>query len=155
MRYALQIMFPCTNNVAEYEALLHGLRIAKELGVSQLHCYDDTDIVIQQTMGTWDVNEPNLVVYRRLVDQVGGHFAVFEMEHIPRKKNIEADELARLTSKRSLTPPSVFLDSIHNPSIKPLTKIELASPPSLEPVQGTNREPYDNNLLHYPGMTTN
>ena len=46
MRYALQIMFPCTNNVAEYKALLHGLRIAKELGVSQLHCYGDSDVVI-------------------------------------------------------------------------------------------------------------
>ena len=29
--YVLRLMFPCTNNVAEYEALLHGLRMAKEM----------------------------------------------------------------------------------------------------------------------------
>ena len=45
-------------------------------------------------MGTWDVNEPNLAAYRHLVDQVGGHFKDLELEHIPKKKNDEADELA-------------------------------------------------------------
>ena len=83
-------------------------------------------------MDTWDVNEPNLAAYRRLVDQIGGHFAGLEMEHIPRKKNDDADELAHLASKRSLAPPSVFLDTIHNPSIEPPTKIELANPPTPE-----------------------
>ena len=101
--------------------------------MSQLHCYGDSDIVVQQTMGTWDINEPNLAAYRRLVDQVGGHFKGLELEHIPRKKNDEADELARLGSKQSPAPPGVFLDSIHNPSIKPPTEIELARPPSPEP----------------------
>ena len=84
-------------------------------------------------MGMWDVNEPNLTAYRCLVDQVGGHFAGLEMEHIPTKKNDEADELARLGSKQSPAPPGVFLNSIHNPSVKPPTEIELASPPSPEP----------------------
>ena len=52
MRYVPQIHFTCTNNVAEYEALLHGLRVAKEMGVSCIKCYGDSDLVIQQTMGT-------------------------------------------------------------------------------------------------------
>ena len=86
--------------------------------MSQLHCYGDSDLVGQQTMGTWDVNEPNLAAYRHLVDQDGGHFMGLELEHIPRMKNDEADELARLGSKRSPAPPGVFLDSIHNPSVK-------------------------------------
>ena len=47
LRYVLQIHFTATNNVAEYEALLHGMRIAKELGVKRLYCYGDSDLVIQ------------------------------------------------------------------------------------------------------------
>jgi ribonuclease HI len=41
----LQIHFATTNNVAEYEALLHGLRIAKEIGISRIMCYGDSDLV--------------------------------------------------------------------------------------------------------------
>ena len=64
MRYVLQIHFTCTNNVTEYEALLHGLRVAKEMGVSRIKCYGDSDLVVQQTMGTWDANDPNMAAYR-------------------------------------------------------------------------------------------
>ncbi len=41
-------MFPCTNNTAEYEALLHGLRIAKEMNLSRVKCFGDSDLVAQQ-----------------------------------------------------------------------------------------------------------
>ena len=36
--YALRLMFPCTNNAAKYEALLHGLRMAKEMNLSRVRC---------------------------------------------------------------------------------------------------------------------
>ena len=49
LRYVLQIHFTATNNVAEYEALLHGMRIAKELGVKRLYCYGDSDLAVQQS----------------------------------------------------------------------------------------------------------
>ncbi len=67
-------MFPCTNNAAEYEALLHGLRIAKEMNLSRVKCFDDSDLVAQQVSGTWDSKDPLLVAYRREVDIVAGHF---------------------------------------------------------------------------------
>ena len=37
--YVLRLMFPCTNNAAEYEALLHGLRMAKEMNLSRVKCF--------------------------------------------------------------------------------------------------------------------
>ena len=46
-RYVLRLMFPCTNNAAEYEALLHGLRMAKELNLSRVRCLGDSDLVAQ------------------------------------------------------------------------------------------------------------
>ena len=43
LKYTLQIHFPAFNNVAEYEALVHGLRLAKELGIRRILCYGDSD----------------------------------------------------------------------------------------------------------------
>ena len=48
LKYALQIHFAASNNVAEYEALIHGLRLAKELGIRRILCYGDSDLVVQQ-----------------------------------------------------------------------------------------------------------
>ena len=45
--YVLQIHFTATNNIAEYEALLHGIRIAKDIGIRRLVCYRDSDLVAQ------------------------------------------------------------------------------------------------------------
>ena len=47
LRYVLQIYFYCSNNVAEYEALLHGLRVAKEMSIKRIKCYGDSDLVAQ------------------------------------------------------------------------------------------------------------
>ena len=46
-RYVLRLMFPCTNNADEYEALLHGLRMAKEMSLSPVRCFGDSDLVAQ------------------------------------------------------------------------------------------------------------
>ena len=48
LRYVLRIYFPTSNNAAEYEACLHGLRIAVELGVKCLYVYGDSALVINQ-----------------------------------------------------------------------------------------------------------
>ena len=50
--YVLQIHFNATNNVAEYEALLHDLHMAKEIRVKRILCYGDSDLVVQLMDGT-------------------------------------------------------------------------------------------------------
>ena len=52
LKYVLQIHFESTNNMAEYEALLHGLRIAKEIGIKHIICCGDSDLVAQQVAGS-------------------------------------------------------------------------------------------------------
>ena len=47
LSYALQIHFTASNNAAEYEALIHGLRIAREMGIRRILCFGDPDLVIQ------------------------------------------------------------------------------------------------------------
>jgi hypothetical protein len=121
-------MFPCTNNAAEYEALLHGLRMAKEMNLSRVRCFGDSDLVAQQVPGTWDSKDPIMAAYRREVDVIAGHFKGYQVEHVDRRKNEAADALSRLGSQRKPVPPNVFLDVLHNPSVKLPTEEDLAIP---------------------------
>ena len=121
-------MFPCTNNAAEYEALLHGLRVAKEMNLSRVRCFGDSDLVAQQVSGTWDSKDPLMAAYRREVDIVACHFKGYQVEHIDRRKNEAADALSRLGSQRKPVPPNTFLYILHNPSIKLPTEEDLAIP---------------------------
>ena len=51
LRYVLQIHVAASNNVAEYEALVHGLNVAKEIGIRRIECFGDSDLVVQQVSG--------------------------------------------------------------------------------------------------------
>ena len=121
-------MFPCTNNAAEYEALLHGLRMAKEMNLSRVKCFGDSDLVAQQVSGTWDSKDPLMAAYRHEVDIVAGHFKGYQVDHVDRQKNEAADALSRLGSQRKPVPPNVFLDVLHNPSVKLPGEEDLAVP---------------------------
>ena len=72
--YVLRLMFPCTINAAEYEALLHGLRVAKEMSLSQVKFLGVSDLVAQQVSGKWDSKDPLMAAYHREVDAVAGYF---------------------------------------------------------------------------------
>ena len=50
MRYMVCLQFPASNNMAEYEALLSGLRIAIELGIKRLDVRGDSQLIIEQVM---------------------------------------------------------------------------------------------------------
>ncbi|XP_073363211.1 uncharacterized protein [Aegilops tauschii subsp. strangulata] len=91
--YVLRLMFPCSNNAAEYEASLHGLHMAKEMNLSRVRCFGDSDLVAQQVSGSWDSKDPLMVAYRRAVDAIAGHFKGYQVEHIDRRKNEAADAL--------------------------------------------------------------
>ena len=69
-----------------------------------------------------------MVAYCREVDAIAGHFKGYQVEHIDQRKNEVADNLSRLGSQRKPVPPNVFLDVLHNPSVKIPTEEELAIP---------------------------
>jgi ribonuclease HI len=60
LEYMLQIHFTASNNVAEYEALINGLRLAKGMGISQIICFDNSDLVVQQVSGDWHARDANM-----------------------------------------------------------------------------------------------
>src|SRR3954465_3915793 len=121
-------MFPCTNNATEYEALLHGLRMAKEMNLSRVKCFSDSDLVAQQVSGTWDSKDPLMAAYRREVDVVAGHFKGYQVDHVDRRKNEAADALSRLGSQLKPVPPNVFLDVLYKPSVQLPGEADLAVP---------------------------
>ncbi|SPT18588.1 unnamed protein product [Triticum aestivum] len=81
LRYVLQFHFAASNNVTEYEALIHGLWLAKELGIRRILCYGDSDLVVQQSSGDWDAKDANMASYRFLVQQLSGYFEGCEFLH--------------------------------------------------------------------------
>src|SRR3954468_14513446 len=64
LKYVLQIHFAASNNVADYEALVHGIKVAKEIGIKRIMCFGDSDLVIQQVSWHWDALDANMELYR-------------------------------------------------------------------------------------------
>lgn len=90
-----------TNNVAEYQALLAGLRAAAEAGVDRLRVHGDSELVIRQMQGEYDVNSEHLrPLHEDARDLVTGFKAV-TFEHVPREENEAADALAEEGAERS------------------------------------------------------
>jgi ribonuclease HI len=119
LRYVLQIHFAASNNVAEYEALVHGLKVSKDIGIRRIMCFGDLDLVIQQCSGIWDAHDANMGSYRFLVQQLSGYFEGCEFRHVPRAQNEAADTLSKLGSSRESIPPGISLEHLRKPSIKP------------------------------------
>ncbi|XP_051190507.1 uncharacterized protein [Lolium perenne] len=71
-----------------------------------------------------------MIAYKRVVDQAGASFAGHVVEWVDRRKNEEADTLARLGSKRLQPPPGVFLDILSHYSVRVPWEIDIAEPPA-------------------------
>ena len=110
--------------MAEYEALVHGIKLAKEIGIRNILCYGDSDLVVQQCTGSWDTKDANMASYRFLVQQMCGSFEGCEFHHVPRAENDAADVLSKLGSARKPIPPGISLEHIKKPSIKPSPESE-------------------------------
>jgi ribonuclease HI len=120
LQYVLQMHFRVSNNIAEYEALVHGLKLAKEIGIQRILCFGDSDLVVHRVSGEWDAKEANMASYRFYVQQLCGFFEGCEFHHVPRANNDEADRLSKIGSTKQDIPVGVFLEIIRKPSIKPL-----------------------------------
>ena len=84
-KYVLQLLFKATNNAAEYEALLSGLRIAIDLGVKCLDVRCDSQLVIDQVMKESSCHDPKMGAYCKAVRHLEDKFDGLELNHVPRK----------------------------------------------------------------------
>jgi ribonuclease HI len=119
MRYILCMRFANpSNNEAKYEAVLHGMRMAKACGATRIKIHGDSNLIAQQVMKDCDVTYANMIAYRAMYDKLEGNFEGCEVTHIGRESNKEADNLANIGSKCLPIPPRVFFEEIFERSVK-------------------------------------
>ncbi|PKI75835.1 hypothetical protein CRG98_003750 [Punica granatum] len=95
---AAKIDFPCTNNVAEYEACILGLQAAIDFKVKGLEVFGDSMLTIFQTLGQWKTKDAKLVPYHKYLERLTENFEDISFTYTPRMKNQFADALATLAS---------------------------------------------------------
>jgi ribonuclease HI len=83
-----------TNNVAEYQALLLGLREAVRLGAKKLQIFADSELLVRQLNGQYRVKAPHLLPLWRLAKTELQNFEAYTVSHVPRAENSLADDLA-------------------------------------------------------------
>ncbi len=83
----------CTNNEAEYRALLLGLEAAKSLGATELNCFLDSELVVKQLNGEYKVKNENLRKFWEEAKRLSSSFQTITFTHVRREHNAQADKL--------------------------------------------------------------
>jgi ribonuclease HI len=118
VRYVIRLHFPASNNVVKYDALVNGLRIAVELGVRRLDARGDSQLIIDQVMKNSHYRDQKIEAYCDEVRRLEDKFYGLELNHVARRYNETADEMAKIASGRTMVPPNVFSRDIYQPSVK-------------------------------------
>jgi ribonuclease HI len=112
LKYILQIHYKASNNGAEYEALIHGLRIAVSLGIKRLLAFGDFKVINKQVNKKWDCVKDSMDTYCAEIHKLEGHFEGIEFQHVPRNNNVAADVISKLGSRRALDLAGVFIQDL-------------------------------------------
>ncbi|XP_027356898.1 uncharacterized protein LOC113866216 [Abrus precatorius] len=99
---SIQFGFKASNNQAEYEALLVGLRLAKEMRVKCITGWSDSKIMAEQVNDTYQVRDSIMLKYYQEFKKIKDEFDEVCVRHTPRNMNERANRLARLASQRKL-----------------------------------------------------
>jgi ribonuclease HI len=90
---AAETLGVCTNNVAEYRALLLGLQRAKELGATEVEVVNDSELIAKQVNGQYKVKHADMKPLHAAALQVLGGFDAWKVRTVPRAENSHADAL--------------------------------------------------------------
>jgi ribonuclease HI len=95
-----------SNNVAEYQALLHALRWALDRGARRVQVFSDSELVVRQISGEYRVKHPDMIPLHREATSLLRRFEEASVLHVPRERNRQADRLAN----RALDEKASFLE---------------------------------------------
>ncbi|XP_070047008.1 uncharacterized protein [Nicotiana tomentosiformis] len=87
-----------TNNEAEYEAIIAGLRLALKYGAKRLKLRCDSQLVINQVTETFQIKEQRLQKYQTEICRLLLSFDEWQLDQIPQNQNVEVDGLAKLAA---------------------------------------------------------
>uniref|UniRef100_A0A2N9HGN5 Uncharacterized protein n=1 Tax=Fagus sylvatica TaxID=28930 RepID=A0A2N9HGN5_FAGSY len=114
---AVRLNFWASNNEAEYEAFLIGLKYARRLGADRLRVFCDSQLVVNQISGEYQARDERMALYLSAVKNSMSKFEVIQVEQIGREYNHHADILAKLaTAKETDLERTVIVEVLNSPS---------------------------------------
>ncbi|KAH0639459.1 hypothetical protein KY290_036728 [Solanum tuberosum] len=92
----------CSNNAAEYQALIVGLEMALDMRIPQLDIYSDSQLIINQLLGSCKVKKEDILSYHQYATFLLERFDQVFLNRVPREENRMANALANLATTMSL-----------------------------------------------------
>jgi ribonuclease HI len=117
----------CTNNIAEYEAVILGLRKLRALGVTTCIVRTDSKVVASQIKKDYTAKDPTLMQYLATIRSLERQFKGFTLQHVDRAKNEEADVLAKAAARGKALPSDVFYHVIGTPAVRSPESIQITN----------------------------
>ena len=152
LEHSFMLGFKASNNEAEYEALLAGLRVLSNLGAKEVEIYSDSHLVVNQVQGSFEAKDPRMMEYLRLVKKTMDRFLSIKVVQVTRGQNRYADSLATLASSSTKEIPRLIkVELVAEPSINARVGVSLGTtvePCWMDPIidfLAENRMPADEN----------
>uniref|UniRef100_A0A2N9HKP3 Uncharacterized protein n=1 Tax=Fagus sylvatica TaxID=28930 RepID=A0A2N9HKP3_FAGSY len=119
LEQAVRLKFSASNNEAEYEAMLIGLRTAKKLGAGNLQIFCDSQLVANQISGEYQARDDRMSAYLTVARTLLSEFDSTHVAQIGREHNSHADVLAKLaTALESDMQRTVCIETLEQPSFQ-------------------------------------
>jgi ribonuclease HI len=123
--FAVKLDFSCTNNIAEYEALLLGLQKLRAMGIRRAILKTDSQVIAGHVDKSSKARDPKLEKYLDAVRRLEASFEGFSVKSIPRGENEHADLLAKSAAQGLPLPSKVFFEAIKAPSVELMERAVL------------------------------
>ncbi|XP_072084457.1 uncharacterized protein [Arachis hypogaea] len=130
---SVKFEFPVSNNQAEYEALLGGLVLAREVGATRLEVCSDSQVITAQVNRSYQARDSLLQKYLERVKELSKQFEEVTVQHVPRERNTRADLLSKLASMKPGTSNCSLIQGITK---EPAVALHLTkmSPSWMDPI---------------------
>jgi ribonuclease HI len=123
--YTTRLDFNCTNNIAEYEALLLWLWKLKAMGIRRAILKCDSQVISGHVDKSSKARDPKLEKYLGTVQRMEASFEVFYVKNILRGENEHVDLLAKSAAQGLPLPSEVFFETIKAPSVELIERAVL------------------------------
>nr|XP_025678255.1 uncharacterized protein LOC112778105 [Arachis hypogaea] len=132
-KFLFELNYSCSNNEAEYEALIMGLELLLERGVKNVEIFEDSQLVVRQVSLEYRCVSENLRKYFNVATELLSKFDNIIVRHVPRELNQEANELAQIASRYKIKPSTLEKLVRIKDIFMPLREREVLSLEKLDP----------------------
>ncbi|XP_016199869.1 uncharacterized protein LOC107640881 [Arachis ipaensis] len=132
-KFLFELNYSCSNNEAEYEALIMGLELILERGVKNVKIFGDSQLVVRQVSLEYRCVSENLRKYFNVATELLSKFDNVIVRHVPRELNQEANELAQISSRYKIKPSTLEKLVRIKDIFMPLREREVLSLEKLDP----------------------